>query len=216
LVQLYDQGLRAVLLVMFPITLVLVGFAREGLQLWVGADFARESTAVLQWLAIGVYVNSLGQVPYTLLQGVGRADVPAKLHLLELPLYVASIWWLTRSFGLTGAAVAWTLRLCVDTGVLVWLARRHLFEARPDVARPAQLLLVSLVVLAGLAVPESPAIRATLSLGALIAFAVGGWVWIVRPAERDGLRRWLGPTSSRADDTLPSHPARAERVSGPS
>jgi O-antigen/teichoic acid export membrane protein len=191
LVQLYDQGLRAVLLVMFPITLVLVAFAREGLQLWVGADFARESTVVLQWLAVGVYVNSLGQVPYTLLQGVGRADVPAKLHLVELPVYVAAIWWLTRSFGLAGAGMAWTLRLCVDTGVLLWLTRRHLAEARREVARSAQLLVASLVVLAAVALPESAVVRATLTFGPLIVFAAVGWAYVLQPAERTVLRRVL-------------------------
>jgi len=36
----------------------------------VGAEFAQHSFRVLQWLAAGVFLNSLAYVPFTLLQGV--------------------------------------------------------------------------------------------------------------------------------------------------
>ena len=70
------------------------------MTLWIGAAFARESAPILQWLAAGIFVNSAAQVAYTAVQGTGRPDLTAKLHIVELPLYVAAFWMLTTSFGL--------------------------------------------------------------------------------------------------------------------
>jgi hypothetical protein len=81
---------------------------------------------VLQWLAAGVFLNSLAQVPLALVQGVGRPDLTAKLHLLELPLYVLGLWWLISTFGIVGAAIAWTLRVGLDAAVLFGMAQRFL------------------------------------------------------------------------------------------
>src|SRR5262249_42283509 len=73
-----DRALGAVLLAVFPATLVLTCFAHEGLQLWINAEFSRAGAAILQWLAVGVLINCAGQVFYTTLQGVGRPDLTAR------------------------------------------------------------------------------------------------------------------------------------------
>jgi O-antigen/teichoic acid export membrane protein len=101
-------------------------FARNALSLWLGADFAAQSTPVLQWLAIGVFLNSLATIPFALVQGAGRADITGKFHLLELPFYLASVWLLTRHFGIRGTAIAWTLRVMADGVLLFWVADRLL------------------------------------------------------------------------------------------
>jgi len=46
--------------------------------------------------------------------------------MIELPIYLTFLWLLIREFGLTGAAVAWTVRLLLDTGALVFVARRYI------------------------------------------------------------------------------------------
>lgn len=56
---------------------LLVAF--EGLMLWLGSEFADNSTLVLQLLAVGVFINSLAHVPSGLEQGAGRPDLTAKL-----------------------------------------------------------------------------------------------------------------------------------------
>ena len=71
-----------------------IALAQDGLRLWLGPEFAQHSFRVLQWLAVGVFINSLAQVPFSLLQGVGRPDITATLHLIELPLYLGVLWWL--------------------------------------------------------------------------------------------------------------------------
>ena len=95
--QFFGRSVKYVLLVLFPIVLLVVVLAPDGLKVWLGAEYARNSTHVLQWLAVGVFINSVAQVPFALVQGVGKPDLTAKLHLIELPAYLATLWWLTRT-----------------------------------------------------------------------------------------------------------------------
>ena len=50
---LFTRGVVAAGTTMFAFALGLALFAREGLQLWLGAEFAKASAGVLQWLASG-------------------------------------------------------------------------------------------------------------------------------------------------------------------
>jgi len=72
---LFDKGVRYIFLAMFPPTLLIVAMSYEVLNFWVGAEFAQNSTCVLQWFAVGVLLNSLGRVAFTFVQAVGRADL---------------------------------------------------------------------------------------------------------------------------------------------
>ena len=74
---------------MVPIVLVAVLFAGDILRIVLGGDFPRQSALVLKILALGVLVACPAQVPYSLLQGIGRPDLTAKFHLIEL--FVESI-----------------------------------------------------------------------------------------------------------------------------
>ena len=116
--DLYTRSLKAILLTLGPLTLLVVFFAQGILQLWLGTRFVEQSTMVLQILAIGVLINSLSWIPFSFLQGLGRADLTAKLHLLELLFYPGLAWFLIMRLGITGAALAWTLRVIVDAVVL--------------------------------------------------------------------------------------------------
>jgi len=126
LASLYEKGIGYITIFIFPAVLILSVFAEDGLRLWLGPEFAEQSTAVVQWLAIGVFINSIAHVPFALLQGTGRADLTAKLHIIELPFYVVACVWLIIHYGIIGAAVAWSARVIVDAILLLWLARRLL------------------------------------------------------------------------------------------
>jgi O-antigen/teichoic acid export membrane protein len=182
--ELFDRGVRAVFLIMFPATLIVVTLAYEGLDLWLGAEFAANSTRVLQWLAVGVFINSLGQVPYSVVQGIGRPDITGKLHLAELPFYLLAIWWLGQSRGIEGVAIAWTLRATIDTTLLFIAARRFLPASAADMRRTAQMVLVSLAVLGVGAVETGLAVKLGLLAAFLTLFAVVGWFRILAPSER--------------------------------
>ncbi|RLB21479.1 MAG: flippase [Deltaproteobacteria bacterium] len=123
---LFGRGVKYIFVCLFPISLFIVTLASEGLDLWLGAEFAKNSTRVLQWLTLGVFINSLAQVAFALIQGAGRPDLTAKLHLLELPFYLLAIWWLIGSYGIEGAAIAWVIRIGVDAIFLFGMAHRFL------------------------------------------------------------------------------------------
>src|SRR2546423_7877159 len=57
--KLFFSAQRIVFLGMFPLTLVTLAFAREGLHLWAGKEYAEQSAVVARWLALGVMVNGL-------------------------------------------------------------------------------------------------------------------------------------------------------------
>jgi O-antigen/teichoic acid export membrane protein len=113
-------GVKTVVAALFPAVLAAVMFADEGLTLWVGAEFAAEGATVLRLLAIGVLINAAGQILFAFVQGRGRPDITAKLHLLELPVYMLMIAAFLPLWGIEGAALAWTLRVALDT-ILLWV-----------------------------------------------------------------------------------------------
>jgi O-antigen/teichoic acid export membrane protein len=121
------RSMKYLLLIVGPPALVLMFFARPILTLWVGARFAAAGATALQILGVGILVNSLASVPYSLLQGLGRPDLTAKFHLLEVPIHVALAWVCVEWFGLPGAAFAWTARVSIDflllTPAACWITR---------------------------------------------------------------------------------------------
>jgi O-antigen/teichoic acid export membrane protein len=182
--QLFDRGVRAVFLTMFPATLVVVTLAPEGLALWLGTDFAASSTRVLQWLAVGVFLNSLGNVPFSMLHAIGRPDLTGKLHLAELPVYLLAIWWLSRAYGIEGVAMAWALRVAIDSVVLFLATKHFLPETAPDLRRMASLVAVAMGILALAAAESGPVLKVTLLTAVLASFGVFGWFRLLDPSER--------------------------------
>lgn len=116
--RLFLRAVQGSFFLLFPLVFGVVVLAPELLRVWVGAEFAQNSSGVAKLLAIGVLINGLAHIPFVLVQGAGRADLTGKLHLLELPLYVVLLWWLTGNYGVIGAGLAWTARVTVDGAVL--------------------------------------------------------------------------------------------------
>lgn len=128
--ELFHRAVKYQLLGIFPIVFIIVAYAHQGLALWLGMEFADNSYRVLQFLAIGVFINCLAQVPFSFLQGVGKPDVTSKLHMAELVLYIPALWLLATYFGIIGAAIAWSARVALDTVILFYVSRRSFTPAR--------------------------------------------------------------------------------------
>jgi len=199
--QLFDKGVRAVVLVVFPVSLVLVTLASEILRVWVGAEFSHAGAAVLQWLAVGALINSVGFVGFAVLQGVGRADLTGKLNLLELPLYVVAIWVLATRFGLAGVAMAWTLRVSIDTLALWIMARQSLGTNRSSLHAPATAWLVmGMALLVGALLPGTvPRMAYLFACGA--AYLPIAWFGLVTANERQAVRRIMRRSMTTIDDS---------------
>lgn len=117
--RLYTLSIGYLIIYLAPFALACIVFARSGLTLWLGPEFAERSYRVAQIIAVGVFMNGIASVPFALLQASGRPDITARLHLLELPLYAAAVFVLTSHFGVAGAAVAWTGRVAFDAILLL-------------------------------------------------------------------------------------------------
>jgi len=181
---LYSRCVKYVFLILFPAVLLTVGLAQNGLTLWLGADFAQHSSRVLQWLAAGVFLNSLAQVPLALVQGVGRPDLTAMLHLVELPFYLLGLWWLISTYGVEGAAIAWTARVGVDAFILFVMAKRSFLGTTLVTSRVALVSMAAVLSLALAAIPQSLLLRALFVLVAILGFGVASWFFILSPEER--------------------------------
>ncbi|BBP05723.1 putative O-antigen transporter [Sulfuriferula plumbiphila] len=186
---LYSMGGRAILVILAPIVLVLVVFAKEGLNVWLGSDFSQKSAAVLQWLAMGVYLNSYAQVPFAFIQGIGRADITAKLHLLELPIYIALMFWLLNTHGIIGVAIAWLLRIAVDA-VLLTLVAHWLSKDMAAASRQIFPMLATLLVLfaAGMMLDETVG-KLFFTGAAFLALILVVYFFAVTPEEKNAIRK---------------------------
>lgn len=187
--RLFSQGAKYVILLVLPPATIVAAFAEETLTLGLGASFAKEAGPVLKLMAVGVFINSFAQVPFSLIQGVGRPDLTAKLHLVELPFYLAILWLLTTTYGIQGAALAWDLRVLLDTAVMFWLARHLLSVPVAYVHHLTVIFAVGLVVLLAAAVmPFNWVTKVTLCLAAIPLFLVWVSARFLSHTEKMGIR----------------------------
>jgi len=194
--RLFSQGVRFIFLGMFPIILFIVIFANEAIDFWLGAEFAHNSSCVLQWLAAGVFINSLGQVAFAMIQGAGRPDLTAKLHLIELPLYLLGVYWLINTHGIKGAAIAWVARIGIDTVCLFGMVQWFLPTNKSVLLQKILLVGATLLTLALATMLASFGMKVLFLLVTLIAFALGSWFLILNHKERTFIGNQFKPIHS--------------------
>lgn len=186
-VRLFVRATKYIALILFPPILLIVAFAEQGLRWWLGDEFAFHSTLILQWLAIGVFMNSIAQVFFTLLQGIGRPDLSAKVHIAELPAYLIALFWSVQTFGILGAAVTWAARVTIDAILQLYLATRALGERKLF----ARMVAAGLLPLCAFAIPlffTSPISRSLSVALTLLTFLVVGWLGVLGEEERSRIK----------------------------
>jgi O-antigen/teichoic acid export membrane protein len=114
---------------MLPVVGAVIAFSRFGLGVWLGVKFATEAHTVLAILAIGILFNSSAQLPYAVIQARGNARLTAAIHVSEFILYAPILILLVKSFGIGGAAAAWSLRALLDFLLLSYFANKEMFTS---------------------------------------------------------------------------------------
>lgn len=147
---LYIRALKYLFLGIGPMVLILIVFAGDILRLWLGMDFARQSTLVFQILLCGALFALLGPVPYTFIQGLGRPDIVSKLYLIYLIPNTVLLWFLIRKLGIVGAALSFTVRALIDTVLLFIISPKLAGFSYASFVKNG--VLRSIIVLCGLAV----------------------------------------------------------------
>jgi O-antigen/teichoic acid export membrane protein len=188
LVFLFESGTKYIFLALFPITLILITFAPEALQFWLGSEFARQSAPVAQILAIAVFINSLGQLPFAHVQGAGRPDITAKLHLVELPIYMAALVLMARTMGIRGVALAWLLRIIIDSGLLAIFSWRLLRQNHFVISTLPMLVAGAVAVLTCATFLHGLPGKIIFSIAACVLVMLGMWRWMLTPREKLAVR----------------------------
>jgi O-antigen/teichoic acid export membrane protein len=203
LAPLLARSMKWMLLTLGPAVVIITAFAGDILQLWLGSDFAQESTLALQILAAGILINSMVQVQYAMVQALGRPDLTAKFHLLQLPLHGFLVWWLVSSWGITGGALAQSIRLSVEALLLFVAACR--MASLPfrsliyDKVLQSSLLLFLFMCMA-IGISNLPLVTWLRFLGlGIIFWAVGTTVWrySLDRQDRNHLVEFFWPASAR-------------------
>ncbi|MGH7506833.1 MAG: oligosaccharide flippase family protein, partial [Longimicrobiales bacterium] len=122
--ELSARAVKFTLLAVGPVAVLLIGAAPDLLRWWLGVEYAAAGAVALQILAVGIVINAVAHVPVAVLHGAGRPEVPARFHLLELPLHAAVAVTLIGWWGVAGAAAAWTVRVAIDAGLLLFAVNR--------------------------------------------------------------------------------------------
>jgi len=127
----FNRWLARVAALMFSLCALIALVLPAVLPLWIGEKLPTQSVFVGQILCVGVFANSIGAMYFASLHASGRADITAKLHLFELPLFAIALHLLITHFGVVGAAITWSGRMILDA-VLLWLAHTDLSARSRD------------------------------------------------------------------------------------
>lgn len=124
--SLFIRNYKRVAVMMFGICFFAGVFAYPALAWWLSADFAQKALPIVLVLCLGIWLNSMALVPYTLIHAKGNPKTTALFHIFELFFYGAALWWLANNYGLLGAAWAWVGRVALDLGLLHIAAKKVL------------------------------------------------------------------------------------------
>jgi O-antigen/teichoic acid export membrane protein len=188
----FRRAIKYLLFAMFPVALIMVAFAQPGLGLWLGADYAMQSTPVLQLVAVGVLITSIGSVGGTFNGSAGRPDIDAKLGLMKFALHIAPAWLVITRYGIVGLAALWVACTSVESLGMVLYALRAQGVAWPQILRRA-FQSVPIWVALGIAAIEFP-IGWKFAYVAVVLVGLGLLAWhnLMSQAERRAVRCRLG------------------------
>lgn len=186
--EMLSLGTKLITASVFPLILIVVLASHPVLRWWVGAVFEQKSALAMQLLAVGLLINSLAKVPSSLIQANGRSDITAKLHVVELPVYVAGLLWMLDRAGIAGAALVWALRMLLDFGLLLWMSRVAANVPAPTLSRIALLAGVQIAAAAGAVFVGGIAWKLVYGAGILLVFGAVFYRYVLLESERRLLR----------------------------
>ena len=139
-----DKALRSLATIITPLLLVGVFSIHWFLGLWIGQEFASKASFVGQILLLGFWGNAIAKIPHALLQAAGRPDIVAKCHLAELVPYFLLLYFGLEYLGITGAAIAFSVRALADSIFLLYWAK-ILKRSLKFLLAPVLLMILSVI-----------------------------------------------------------------------
>ncbi|MEP7149352.1 MAG: flippase [Acidobacteriota bacterium] len=121
---LYARAIRLNLVIFAPVAMVLALIAEPFFTIWAGEEFGRESTIPFYTLLAGLMFSFAASVAGAMLVAARKTHASAILYWVELFPYLIVVTGLTLTLGAVGAALAWSLRLVVETAALLFIVKR--------------------------------------------------------------------------------------------
>lgn len=181
--RLFIRGAKFIFLIIYPIVFLIVVFAREGMTLWLGINFAQHSSFILQLIAIGILFSCISTIPNNYFQGIGKPKIPAILNSIELPFYLFSMWFMIEKWGINGAAIVWIFAAVIDTFINYLIAYK-LFGIR----FPSSFSAISFILMLGvLVIPfflSSIYLKIIFSAILLFLFMIIAWKYFLSTEEK--------------------------------
>jgi O-antigen/teichoic acid export membrane protein len=188
--QLASEAVAALAAVTTLMIVLAVAVFPVFMRIWVGRSFAEHAAPIGVILLVGIWVNGLAYVPYGHLQASGRPDIVAKFHAIEVIPFLGILWFGLHSFGLVGAAYAWTLRTTVDALLL--------FKVGGRIPRWQRLLPGGLIVVTAAVLSPTSVMSARMVAETVLVVVATVWSWNLSPVVRAVVRQALNVRNAHA------------------
>lgn len=118
------RGIKFAFLIIYPTVLLISTFSYEAIQVWLGKEFAENSARILQFLSIGILMNSISMIPNIFFQGTGKPKIPTLINLTELPFYLFAMWFTINKWNIMGAAITYMVMATIDAAIMILVAKK--------------------------------------------------------------------------------------------
>jgi len=126
--DLYLVSSRIILILSTAICLPLFVFGGRFLTLWMGPDFGSKADTVLLLLTLGLYCNSLTNIPSFVADGLGKPKLTGVAGVTAAILNVGLLIPLTKFYGIVGASVAFLVSNAVVCPIFIWYVNSRLLK----------------------------------------------------------------------------------------
>lgn len=108
-------------------TLTCIVGGQFGLSWWLGKNFEDKGYWVVFWISLGVFFNSIAQIPFCTIQAMGLSKVTATIHILEIPIYLVLLLIAVICFkSISMVAFVWFIRVTADCFILIFFSRKYI------------------------------------------------------------------------------------------
>ncbi len=126
---LYHQGSQLMAVLVLPVAAVLSFFSFDILLLWTGnAKTAGIASPIVSMLVIGMALNALMHMPYSLQIAHGWTSIGLFITIFLIIALVPVIYFMTMHYGAVGAAAAWAILNSIYMLIGVPLTHRRLLK----------------------------------------------------------------------------------------
>lgn len=146
--KLFLRAAKITFFIIYPTVFLILTFSYDIMQLWLGEKFAVNSYLILQFLSIGILMNSISTIPNYFFQGIGKPKIPTLINLIELPFYILAMLYSIKKFSINGAAFTYMIFASVDAVIMYIMAFkiRVLHIRLRSIIIPYIFILISLII----------------------------------------------------------------------